>query len=83
MTQLPNSWSLYIEIACKLTFPGYHESFSFDQNMGPKPTLGQQLARFPPRGEAKYLGPIKKSNARINSNVVQVAGASRVPWKVK
>eukprot|EP00435_Cladocopium_sp_Y103_P016801 s2577_g4.t1 len=29
-------------------------------------------------GEAKYLGPIKKSNARIHSSVVQVAGAARV-----
>lgn len=29
-------------------------------------------------GEAKYLGPIKKSNARIQSSVVQVAGAARV-----
>jgi len=34
---------------------------------------------LPMAGEAKYLGPIKKSNARIHSSVVQVAGAARAP----
>ena len=33
---------------------------------------------FQLKGEAKYLGPIKKSNARINGSIVQVAGASKV-----
>eukprot|EP00913_Durusdinium_trenchii_P006823 g6414.t1 len=29
-------------------------------------------------GEAKYLGPIKKSNSRINGSIVQVSGAAQV-----